>query len=82
MSYTGGSFGTTIEDDYSYDDFMRDMRIACPAVLSLEFYEQTHNEDFKKNAEAALSIDEVRDAFGRMTAYAERNEATLKTLEF
>ena len=67
MSYTCGAFDATIEDSYRYEDFERDLRLCMPFVLAI---------DAGLDGTAMgmlLDYPEIADAFGRMTAYYERN---------
>lgn len=67
MSYTGGAFDTTIDDSYRYEDFEKDLRICMPFVYAM---------DAGLDGVAAgilYDFPEIEIAFGRLTAYYERN---------
>lgn len=72
MPYTGGAYDTTIPDDYVYEDFMRDMELAAPLAICLHAKEE-HREFAHMLAGILLANDTITDAFGRSTAYMERN---------
>ena len=70
--YRGGAFDTWIPDSYTYADFEADRKKAAPLILAV----QAASEGVKYGDEIAtlLFLDEpMTYAFGRMTAYAERN---------
>ena len=65
--YTGGAFDMTIPNDYRYADYERDMSTCADFVIAMK------NNNVDECARILLEKPEVEYAFGRATAYAERN---------
>ena len=62
----------TIPDDYAYEDFMADCKTAAPFILALD----SKGEHAEEMVMLLAENEQITDAFGRLTAYAERNGIT------
>ena len=70
--YTGGAFNSWIPDDYTYADYEADMDKALPFILAVSASDE--GEKYGEEIALLLAMDnEITSAFGRLTAYAERN---------
>ena len=69
--YTGGAFDATIPDSYAYEDYKADFNACSPFVMCM----LADDDDEFANTLALLMTENVQmmEAFGRMTAYIERN---------
>ena len=65
-TYKGGALGYEIDESYAYADFERDMKAASELFLAI-------GNDDDKAMRIILDEPETVDAFGRATAYVERN---------
>ena len=71
-TYRGGAFDMQIPETYAYEDFKNDIDVAAPLVLCM-----SAKEEYKPFADMLLAFlfdnKQVTSAYGRITAYAERN---------
>ena len=70
--YKGGAFDTWIPDSYTYTDFINDLQTAAPLVSCMEA-----KPEYRDFADMLLTFltnnEQITSAYGRITAYAERN---------
>lgn len=69
--YTGGAFDATIPDSYTYEDYKADFKACAPFVMCM--LADDDNEFANMLALVMVENEQMMDAFGRMTAYIERN---------
>ena len=69
--YTGGAFGMWIPDSYTFTHYEIDKETAAPFILAMRM----QDEGIKYGEEIAtllISDERIYSAFGRLTAYTER----------
>lgn len=70
--YRGGAFDTWIPDSYTAEDYEADMKVVAPLVLCMSA--KPEYKDFADQVANLLILNkQIESAFGRVTAYAERN---------
>jgi len=71
--YTGGAFDATIPDSYSYEDYKADFNECAPFLLCM-----LAGDEYQPFADELgmlmMGNEGMMEAFGRMTAYMERNK--------